>query len=42
MTPELIKEGERGMEYLKSNRDHVEEMFQKILELYRGIIPPFR
>jgi hypothetical protein len=42
MTPELIKESDKEMEYLKSNRNHVEEMYQKILALYGGIIPPLR
>jgi hypothetical protein len=42
MTPDLIKESDKEMEYLKNNRNHVEEMYQKILALYGGSIPPLR
>jgi hypothetical protein len=42
MTPDLIKESDKEREYLKNNRNHVEEMYQKILALYGGSIPPLR
>jgi hypothetical protein len=40
MTPELIKQADLELQYAKTNRDRIEQIYQKIQEENGGTIPP--